>query len=496
MAITASAVTPDKSLEEFRVEFNKLIQDFDGVASGNSFVQSIVFEGATADAFETALLVVDPTADRSITLPDVSGTVITTGNSNAGTTTSSSGDADFVLVDDGGVLKKITPSNLGIGGSAGSVAADDVQVGDAAVLITTSSGNITIDAAANDTDIIFKGTDNTADITMLTLDGSDAGKAIFNGAISATTITLSADAGLLLPNDGNIGSAGSTAAMQISSGGIVTFADDILIKDGGTIGVASSTSAITIASTGIVTLVDDLILKDGGTIGSASAPTAMTISAAGIVTFLDDILVKNDGTIGSAGTAAAMTISSGGIVTFADDILIKNDGTIGSAGDADAIAIASNGVVTFTQIPVMPANSIDSDEYIDGSIDKEHLSAGAKTEVIAIACGDESTAHATGTAVVTFHMPYAFTLTGVKAGLTVAPVGSVFTVDINEAGTTILSTKITIDASEKTSGTAATAAVISDTALAADALMTIDIDGVGSSTAGAGLKVYLIGHVT
>jgi hypothetical protein len=144
----------------------------------------------------------------------------------------------------------------------------------------------------------------------------------------------------------------------------------------------------------------------------------------------------------------------------------------------------------------MPANSIDSDEYIDGSIDKEHLSAGAKTEVIAIACGDESTAHATGTAVVTFHMPYAFTLTGVKAGLTVAPVGSVFTVDINEAGTTILSTKITIDASEKTSGTAATAAVISDTALAADALMTIDIDGVGSSTAGAGLKVYLIGHVT
>ena len=130
------------------------------------------------------------------------------------------------------------------------------------------------------------------------------------------------------------------------------------------------------------------------------------------------------------------------------------------------------------------------------SILNTHLSAGAKTEVIAIACGDESTAHATGTAVVTFHMPYAFTLTGVKAGLTVAPVGSVFTVDINEAGTTILSTKITIDASEKTSGTAATAAVISDTALAADALMTIDIDGVGSSTAGAGLKVYLIGHVT
>jgi hypothetical protein len=38
------------------------------------------FEGTTADGFETTLTVVDPTADRTITLPNVSGTVITTGN--------------------------------------------------------------------------------------------------------------------------------------------------------------------------------------------------------------------------------------------------------------------------------------------------------------------------------------------------------------------------------------------------------------------------------
>jgi hypothetical protein len=69
-------------------------------------------------------------------------------------------------------------------------------------------------------------------------------------------------------------------------------------------------------------------------------------------------------------------------------------------------------------------------------------------------------------------------------------------IDINEAGTTILSTKLMIDASEKISATAATAAVISDTALADNALITIDIDQIGSSTAGAGLKVYLIGYAT
>ena len=126
------------------------------------------------------------------------------------------------------------------------------------------------------------------------------------------------------------------------------------------------------------------------------------------------------------------------------------------------------------------------------------LSDGAKKQTIAIACGDEVTATAAATAVVTFHMPYAFTLTGVKAGVTTAPVGSVLTVDINEAGATVLTTKLTIDAGEKTSGTAATAPVIGGAgpALADNALMTIDVDGVGSGTAGAGLKVYLIGYAT
>ena len=76
------------------------------------------FEGSTADAHETTLTVVNPTADRTVTLPNASGTVLTTGNSDTPTTTTSSSDADFVLVDDGGTMKKITPANLGISASA------------------------------------------------------------------------------------------------------------------------------------------------------------------------------------------------------------------------------------------------------------------------------------------------------------------------------------------------------------------------------------------
>jgi len=119
--------------------------------------------------------------------------------------------------------------------------------------------------------------------------------------------------------------------------------------------------------------------------------------------------------------------------------------------------------------------------------------AQAKTEYLVLAASDESTALTVGTSKITFRMPYAMTLTGVRCSLTTAQAsGSIFTVDINENGTTILSTKLTIDNTEKTSTTAATAPVISDTSLADDAEITIDIDQIGDGTA-KGLKITLIG---
>ena len=108
-----------------------------------------------------------------------------------------------------------------------------------------------------------------------------------------------------------------------------------------------------------------------------------------------------------------------------------------------------------------------------------------------VACSDETTALTTGAAKITFRMPFVATLLAVRASVTTAPAGANLVVDINEAGTSVISTKLSIDATEKTSTTAATPAVISDSALADDAEMTIDIDQVGSSTAGAGLKVGL-----
>ena len=114
--------------------------------------------------------------------------------------------------------------------------------------------------------------------------------------------------------------------------------------------------------------------------------------------------------------------------------------------------------------------------------------------VIQLACSDETTALTTGTSKVTFRMPHAMTLTAVRASLNVAGTTSgITTIDINEGGTSILSTKLTIDLTEKTSTTALTPAVMSDSSLADDAEITIDIDAISVGATEKGLKITLIG---
>jgi hypothetical protein len=132
-----------------------------------------------------------------------------------------------------------------------------------------------------------------------------------------------------------------------------------------------------------------------------------------------------------------------------------------------------------------------------GTVTTGTLSTGVIIPIeIGVACSDETTALTTGTAKITFRAPYAFTVTSVRSNVNTAPTGSTLIVDINEGGTSILSTKLSIDDGEKTSVTAATPPVISDSAIADDAEITIDIDQIGSTIAGKGLKIWMRGTRT
>lgn len=114
----------------------------------------------------------------------------------------------------------------------------------------------------------------------------------------------------------------------------------------------------------------------------------------------------------------------------------------------------------------------------------------ARTNVYEFALGDETTAITTGTAKLTWRAPFAFTIKDVRASLGTVSSSGLPTVNIKESGTTIFSTKLTIDASEKTSTTAATPYVLSDTSIADDAEITFDIDVAGTGAAGLKVKIY------
>lgn len=113
---------------------------------------------------------------------------------------------------------------------------------------------------------------------------------------------------------------------------------------------------------------------------------------------------------------------------------------------------------------------------------------------IGIAITDETTALTTGTAKVTFRWPFAFTLSKVRANVNTVSSSGLPTIDVKQGGTTIFSTTLTIDASEKTSETAATAAVLSTTAMTDDSEVTVDISTAG--TGAKGLKLWFIGTRT
>ena len=182
MAITAGQVTTTSTLEQFRVEFNKLQTDVSGIEAGSlSFTNisatqisvaeltvtstlsaaSFIFEGTTDDDNETTFGVIDPTADRTINLPNASGTVLLTGTTENSFITGQSSIAsagidsgnDELLVSDADAssFKRITVDNLiSSAGGLTSVAADttpqlggnlDVNGND---IVSVSNGNIDI----------------------------------------------------------------------------------------------------------------------------------------------------------------------------------------------------------------------------------------------------------------------------------------------------------------------------------------------------------------
>lgn len=308
----------------------------------------------------------------------------------------------------------------------------------------------------------------------------------FSGASSVTNGDLSGD----VTTSGTL--ATTVAKINGVALGSTTATSGNLLIGSGTDWVTRATSGdVTIDSTGVTA------------IGTAKVTKAMMANIA------TDRLLGRD--TAASGVPEELTVGggveftgSGGIQRSAltgDVTASAGSGSTTIANDAVTYAKMQNVSATGKLLGRSTAGAGDVEEIAcdatcralldDTTTAAQQATLGLKQEYC-VALSDQTTALTTGTGKATLYLPAAATVNAVRMYVaTAATGGTLLTVDINEAGTTILSTKLTTDASEKTSGTAATAAVISDSSIAANAEITFDIDAVGSTIAGAGLVACL-----
>ena len=370
-------------------------------------------------------------------------------------------DKDIIFkVNDGGASSE----SMRIDGDINQVKIKSLGIGTAAELtITESSDDITIKNTVSDKDIIFNINDGGSDTEIMRLDGSTSRVGIGTNAPDTPLHIRSA----------------SNPTLRLQENSQDGYLDIIGLQD------SQAQIKCTNTSTNEESLLDIDVDADGS--GTQKLRFFRNSETTGS-TYM--YFQKGDGT----NTTMALMKATTGQMSFGTSTI-----------DANAM-ITVEGAISLDEISA-PTNTADRGQLYTNADNHLHFINGAGTdvkvteEVFIVALSDETTDLTTGNAKASFNMPFAMTLTAVKANCTTAPVGSTIIIDINEAGTTILNThatqnKLIIEASETSSLTAGGTNVVAltDTALANDALITFDIDQIGSSTAGKGLKVTLYGY--
>ena len=283
MAIAASSVTPTNSLEDFRIEFNNLVSDVSGITATNKFTENIIFEGATADAYETTLTVTDPTADRTITIPNATGTLLTSSSANPA---SSDGSAlgstslewsDLYLAD-GGIIyfgddQDITLTHAadtsltvgGAGGTTGMIINNTATDGDPFLAFSLSgTQTFTMGVDDGDSDKFKIGTTAIGTSTAFSMDSS--GNVAITGDLTVTgddiTMGTNTSGAALIADGTNFNPVVISGDASIATNGVLTIASTAVEGSMLNNNVISGQTALTsgLAST------DELLVSDAGTL--------------------------------------------------------------------------------------------------------------------------------------------------------------------------------------------------------------------------------------
>jgi hypothetical protein len=242
---------------------------------------------------------------------------------------------------------------------------------------------------------------------------------------------------------------------------------------------STSTALVRWSGTGGNQIQDSTILVGATTMGLAADTDLVTFS---------------NGTLTIAGIVAATTLTGAGSGITALNATNLATGTVPVARLSAASTTASGIAELATTAEINTGTDTARMVTPDGLAGSIH---GEKT--IQMVVIDFATALTTGDGKFYFHVPSTlngFNIVDVHAEVITAPVGSTIIIQLHNLTATadILTTLLTIDASETGSDTAAAAAVISGSEddLTTNDVIRVDIDQIGSSTAGSGLIVTLI----
>jgi hypothetical protein len=291
---------------------------------------SIVFEGSTADDYETTLTVVDPTADRTITLPNVSGTVTindatqTLTNKTLTSPTISGTPVITGLSSAGMVDSSATPKNYvdSIFGSATAASTSAASAATSATSAATSASSASTSASSALTSANSAATSATAASTSASSAATSATAAATSASSAATSATAASTSA----------SSASTSASSASTSASSALTSANSASTSASSALTSANSASTSASA-----------ASTSASSAATSATAAATSASSASTSASNALTSANSAATSAASAAASVTSAIQLTT----IDAKGDLIVGTANDTVSrlAAASTNGYV-------------------------------------------------------------------------------------------------------------------------------------------------------
>ena len=391
MAIAASSVLPANSLEDFRLEFNNLVSDVSGITATNKFTENIIFEGATADAFETTLAVTDPTADRTVTIPNITGTVLVGTQANPDSADgaalgSASAEWSDLYLADGGViyfgndqeivLTHVADSGIRLSDSDKMLFGDgdDLQIyhdGSNSYISDQGTGNLTlianqvnmVNAAGNETIAQF----NQDGAVGLFYDNSAKIETASGGVTITGTATVST---AMNPASADGATLGTTALewsdLYLADAGAIYFGNDqeIFLTHDADTGLTLKHSATADDKPIVFSLkTGETDIAANDVLGSIrwSAPDEGTGTDAILVSAAIDAISEGD--FSSSSNATKLAFRTGASETATEKMSLSSGGNLALPTDGTVLSFGADSEVTLTHVHNMGL-TLNSDNHL------------------------------------------------------------------------------------------------------------------------------------